>query len=101
MAAEFPLTIVTPDGEIFQEDVVSLQAPGINGYFGVLAHHAPMIAEITRGVVTVRKEDDKVSTFAVLGGIIEVVENKVVVLADRATAAESAEDAKAKAVSGL
>lgn len=92
MAATFQLSIVTPDGRIFEEEVYSLQAPGREGYFGVLAHHAPMVIEISRGVVTVRTREDT-AFFGVIGGIVEISANRAVMLADLAQEADTAAEA--------
>lgn len=91
--ATFDLTIVTPAGRIYQEEVSSLTAPGKSGYFGIMARHAPMIAEISRGVLAVKRENQS-EFFAVVGGVLEVSGEGVVVLADLAQEADSLDHAK-------
>lgn len=88
MATPFPLSIVTPDGELYNQPVVALRAPGREGYFGVLAHHAPLLAEISSGVVTVTTEAGK-TYYGVVGGVVEVTPTGVNVLADFAQTAAS------------
>ena len=92
--SKFNLTILTPKGVVFDDQVVSIVAPGANGFFGVLANHAPMIAATTAGVLKVA--DGKDRYFAMGSGIVEVAQNNVNILADSAEAAESREAAKLK-----
>jgi len=68
--------------EIYTGNVISVIAPGVDGYFGVLAHHAPLIAALKTGRLSLRDERNVESTYAVTGGFLEVSENAVVVLAD-------------------
>jgi F-type H+-transporting ATPase subunit epsilon len=89
MAKGFHLDIVTPDRELLSEEVVSVIAPGVEGYLGVLANHAPLVTELAVGVLRVRYPDDTEEDIAVSGGFMEVANNRVLVLAD---AAERAQD---------
>ncbi len=93
MADSYLLSIVTPEGEIFHEEVLSLMAPGSDGYFGVMAHHAPMLAALGRGVMKVRGQGET-SWFAVEGGIVEVSPTGVVVLADLCSEADTEAEAR-------
>ena len=91
----FNLSILTPNGIVYENDVQSLVAPGANGFFGVLANHAPMIAATLPGIFKVKEE--KEIFFAVGGGMVEVSHGNVNFLADHAEIANNAEDAKEKA----
>jgi F-type H+-transporting ATPase subunit epsilon len=82
MAQRFRLQVLTQEAELFSRDVVAVTLPGANGYFGVLAHHAPLVAALGQGVMTIRALDDSVSKFGVRGGFAEVAENVLTVLAD-------------------
>lgn len=93
---KFNLSILTPDGIIYENDVESLVAPGANGFFGVLANHAPMIAATLPGVFKIR--ENKEIFFAVGGGMVEVSDGNVNFLADSAERTDNAEDAKIKAL---
>jgi F-type H+-transporting ATPase subunit epsilon len=99
MATTFPLIIVTPDGELYNQPVVALRAPGQQGYFGVLAHHAPLLAAISRGVITITTENGK-TYFSVVGGVVEVTPAGVSVLADSAQPAASFAEAEKAAHEG-
>lgn len=93
------LEIRTPDNEIFRGEVKQVILPGKEGLFGVLKNHAPLIATLQEGIVKVdalsvdhlggqteEEEPDaarnnKEYKFEVKGGVVEVLENKVMVLA--------------------
>ena len=95
--ATFPLSIVTPSGAVLEDEVAGLVAPGTEGEFGVLAHHAPMIAAIRRGCLKVRRKDEQVAFFAVHEGFVRVDRDQVVVLTAQACAATDPEDARRRA----
>ncbi len=90
----YRLSILTPDGKVYENDITGLVAPGINGSFGVLAHHAPMLAATGPGVFKISSPDT--SYFAVGGGMLEVSDGVVNFLADKAEAAADEADARAK-----
>lgn len=73
--------IYTPDQLIFQGEATSVTVPGTLGSFEVLKDHAPIISTLEDGKVTVRTGQET-QTFAIKGGVVEVKENKVVVLAE-------------------
>ena len=75
------LEIVTPDQEIFSGDVSSAIFPGSNGSFGILENHAPMVATLKEGSLTIT-ENGSDRSFEVNGGVLEVNHNKIIVLAD-------------------
>jgi F-type H+-transporting ATPase subunit epsilon len=78
----FTLEILTPSRRDFEGEVVSLAAPGIQGYLGVLAHHAPLITPLMPGHIEVRLPDGDVDAYYVSGGFLEVSGNHAIVLAD-------------------
>ncbi|MFA5060064.1 MAG: ATP synthase F1 subunit epsilon [Candidatus Omnitrophota bacterium] len=93
----YPFSFVTVHGKIFDGKVDSVIAPGVEGYFGVLSQHAPMVAMLTRGVVSLRQEGVE-KHFAVNQGILEVDgSGQVVLLAQEGVAADSINQAKEKA----
>ena len=100
---KFKLEILTPNGEIFNGEVVSVVLPGKEGEFGVLAGHASLTTLLEAGVVDVEKEDKSVESIVIDWGVAQVSEDKVVVLVEGATAirgeneteiAKALEDAK-------
>jgi F-type H+-transporting ATPase subunit epsilon len=76
------LEIITPDKTLFEGDIKSAIFPGSEGSFGVLNNHAPMIATLKAGKVEVINENNTKQEFAVKGGVVEVLRNKVIVLAE-------------------
>ena len=75
------LEIITPDKKIYEGEVKSAVFPGSEGSFGVLDNHAPMIATLKPGNVEITESNNQKQQFAVKGGVVEVLRNKVVVLA--------------------
>lgn len=71
--------ILTPDKSLFQGEAEVLTLPGIEGSFQILDRHAPMIANLGKGTVVV-KQQQKSENFDVNGGLVEVLDNKVIVL---------------------
>jgi F-type H+-transporting ATPase subunit epsilon len=78
----FTLEILTPSRRDFEGQVVSLAAPGSEGYLGVLAHHAPLITPLIPGHIEIRLPDGDVEAYYVSGGFLEVSGNHAIVLAD-------------------
>jgi F-type H+-transporting ATPase subunit epsilon len=76
--------IVTPDSTIFTgENVRLIQLPGIDGSFEVLTNHAPLISVLSKGKIKVLNKDEKEELFfEIKGGVIEVLNNKILVLAE-------------------
>lgn len=76
--------IVTPDSTIFTGDQVRLiQLPGIDGSFEVLNNHAPLISVLGKGKIKILNKDDQDALFFdVKGGVIEVLNNHILVLAE-------------------
>jgi F-type H+-transporting ATPase subunit epsilon len=75
------LDILTPDKKIFSGEVTSVQVPGTKGSFEVLNNHAPIISTLEKGNVKVKSKDG-VEIFTISSGVIEVLKNKVTVLAE-------------------
>ena len=75
------LEIVTPEKHMLAETVDYVELPGQEGYMGVLPGHAPLLSELGMGTLSYRKGSD-VRYFAALGGFVEVLPGRVIVLAD-------------------
>ena len=82
MAATFKLSILTPEKAVYEGDVEYVEAPGTEGYFGVLAHHAAMVTALASGTLTVRGASGTQEKWQVAGGFFEVSNNSATVLAD-------------------
>lgn len=96
MASLFKLTIHTPEATLLSEDVISVTAPGAEGYLGVLAHHAPLITSLTPGKLSIRKADGQMDNYAVSGGFLEVADNHATLLADSCEHTGSIDVARAR-----
>ena len=78
------LDIVTPLGRIFEGEVKEVYFPGIEGEFGVLDEHAPLMTTLMPGVITIKKEDNSEEIIAINSGYVEVTPKHVNVLVDGA-----------------
>jgi len=93
----YELAILTPDRTVFEGRVGSLVAPGLEGYFGVLARHAPMVAELATGEFALAEEAGERKLFAVSAGYLEVGWDRVTVLLDAAEEAGEIDVERARA----
>lgn len=75
------LEIITPIKRIFEGEVNIVTFPGVDGSFQVMNDHAPLVSTLTDGKV-VYKDKDGSHLVKITGGIVEVLNNKVVLLAD-------------------
>lgn len=80
----FSLQVVTPESEIFNAPVESIQAPGMMGSFGVMASHAPMVAALEPGLVRITDAEGRELRMFVGGGFFQVSNNVAQLLADSA-----------------
>ena len=76
------LDIITPDKKIYSGLIRSVRVPGQKGSFQVLKDHAPIISTLDKGIVVVVAEDDTVTEFTITGGVVEVKQDKIILLAD-------------------
>jgi len=84
MAGLFNLQIVTPEREIFNGPVEMVALPGSDGSFGVMRNHAPLIASLDAGQVTITDDQGQDMFMAIGGGFFQVSDNQAMVLADSA-----------------
>jgi F-type H+-transporting ATPase subunit epsilon len=90
--ATFQFDLVSPERLLFSGEVEQVDVPGSEGYFGVLADHAPMVAILRPGILTVKAAGGE-QKIVVLGGFAEVSASGLTVLADVATAVEDVDHA--------
>lgn len=76
--------IVTPDRKVFSGEVQSIQLPGSEGSFEILFNHAPIVATLETGKIRVKTADGKTELIKGVGGVVEVSNNKVSVLLEKA-----------------
>ena len=84
---KFKLDIVTPERQIWSDDVDFVTIPTIQGEITVLANHVPVVSIIEPGELKIRKENENIF-MAVTGGFFQVTGKKVTILADAAERAE-------------
>ena len=84
MADTIHFDLVSPEQMLLSEDVIMVTLPGTEGYFGVLAGHAPVISTLRPGVIDVKGGESGDLRLFVRGGFAEVEPTKVVVLAEEA-----------------
>jgi F-type H+-transporting ATPase subunit epsilon len=75
------LEIMTPEKKIFDGDVTIATFPGSDGSFQVMDNHAPLISLLKEGVVEYKSKEASQSVM-ITGGVVEVLKNKVILLAD-------------------
>lgn len=74
------LEILTPDKALYSGDAESVLLPGSSGTFEILNNHAPIVSRLKAGTIRVRtKEGDQ--NYEIKGGIVEMLDNKIVILA--------------------
>lgn len=80
------LEILTPNGEIYNGEALSVTLPGEEGEFGVLAEHSSLSTLLEAGVIDIEKEDKSVESILINWGVVQVDEEKVIVLVEGAVA---------------
>jgi F-type H+-transporting ATPase subunit epsilon len=90
------LEIVTGERVVYDDEVDTVVAPGVEGELGILPRHAALMTTLQPGELRVRKEGQEV-LMAVSGGFMEVLPYKVTILADTAERAEEIDEARANA----
>jgi F-type H+-transporting ATPase subunit epsilon len=99
------LEIVTPERLAYSDEVDSVVLPGSEGEMGVLPHHAPLVSTLGVGELRIRKGGAEES-FAIAGGFVQVLPDRVVVMAETADMAseidlEKAQEARREAERAL
>jgi F-type H+-transporting ATPase subunit epsilon len=93
----FTLEIITPDRIVFSGEATSVSAPGVEGGFQVLVNHAPLLANLGVGVITLKTPDGADTRYASSGGTAEVKGNKVILLVETAEKGDEIDVTRAKA----
>jgi F-type H+-transporting ATPase subunit epsilon len=75
------LDILTPDKKLFEGEAEAVTVPGISGSMQFLKGHAPLISALGKGEITVKTSKGD-QAFKINGGVVEVLNNKVIVLAE-------------------
>lgn len=91
------IEVVAADRKLFVGKAVSMVIPGVDGYFGVLHGHAPLVAALGIGELDITRPDDGSKVrIAIAGGFAEVMPDRVVVISDAAEMAEQIDIERAR-----
>ena len=74
------LEIITPEKKMFNGEVTSVKFPGTNGEFEILNNHAPIVSTLCAGKIRVIDIHKNIEKFDIKGGVIEMQNNKIIVL---------------------
>lgn len=96
MANTFHAQVLTPDGSLYEGDVISVRVPGTGGNFTMLHNHAPIISTLDVGAVVITKADSSEVIYAVSGGFVEMNDNKMTLLAEKAEEASAIDKEEAR-----
>jgi F-type H+-transporting ATPase subunit epsilon len=88
------MEIVTPLGKIFEGEIKQATFPGIEGEFGVLEGHAPLVTNLKPGVITIIKKNDKEEVIAINWGFVKVFPDSISVLVDGAVPISGADESE-------
>ncbi|KQT87511.1 F0F1 ATP synthase subunit epsilon [Aurantimonas sp. Leaf443] len=88
MAKSFQFDLVSPERQLLSESVTAVNVPGSEGYFTVMAGHAPMMTTLKPGVISATLESGTEKRIYVRGGFADVNESGFTLLAERATPVE-------------
>ena len=90
------LEIITAERQVFSDEVDMVVAPGIDGLLGILPRHAPLMTMLKPGALTVRKAGEEDMYVAVSGGFMEVLGNRVSILADACERSDEIDEERAQ-----
>ena len=76
------LEIITPEKKLFDGNVSSVKIPGSDGEFEILNNHAPIISSLISGEIRIITEKNSVEKFNIESGVIELQNNKIIILAE-------------------
>jgi F-type H+-transporting ATPase subunit epsilon len=95
LPTKLALEIVTPDRSLVRDDVDEVQVPGSEGYLGILPGHTPLLATLGVGELWYRKGQEK-QYLALAGGFVEVLPDRVTILAHTAELARDIDVTRAE-----
>ena len=90
------LKLITHDRIVFDEDVNEIYTRGVDGEFGILENHVPIMTALDVGV-TKAVQGDKIKLFTTMGGILQFKDNNAIILTDNAESGNDIDVTRAKA----
>lgn len=88
--------IVTPERVVLKQEILQITVPTTSGEITILPDHIPLVSVLQPGVIEVKRTDNIVEIMSVSGGFIEVMKDKIVILADTAERAEELDEERIK-----
>jgi F-type H+-transporting ATPase subunit epsilon len=82
--SKFPVEVLTPEGQVFADDVEMVSTKTVIGSIGVLAHHAPLLAMLDPTELRLYRSDDDIVRFAQAEGYLQVIGNHALLLVEEA-----------------
>jgi len=76
------LEILTPEETLFDNEVLSVQVPGKSGKFEMLNNHMPIVSSLKKGIIKITNTDNQKQEVKINSGVIEMKENKIIILAE-------------------
>lgn len=89
--------IVTPERTVLKQDILQISVPTTSGEITVLPDHIPLVSVLKTGVIELKLADNSLEIISVSGGFIEVMKDKIVILADSAERAAEIDEQKVEA----
>ena len=89
--------IVTPELTVLKQEILQISVPTTSGEITVLPDHIPLVSVLKTGVIELKLADNNTEIISVSGGFIEVMKDKIVILADTAERAEELDESKIEA----
>jgi F-type H+-transporting ATPase subunit epsilon len=86
---KFPVEVLTPDGEVFSEEIEMLSTVTTIGSIGILANHEPILARLEPAELRLYRSDDEIVRFAQAEGYLQFGDNRALVLVEEAIAPEA------------
>jgi len=77
------LDILTPEKIIFSGEITLVKVPGANGSFEVMENHAPIISSLSKGELKINPKEKEAILYNIEGGVVEVINNKVIILVEK------------------
>lgn len=89
------LEVITPERRVYEDDVDMVVVPALDGYVGILPHHAPLLTALGHGEMRIKKGSVELP-YAVFGGFMDVRAGRVTILTDASESAEEIDEHRAR-----
>jgi F-type H+-transporting ATPase subunit epsilon len=93
---KFPVEVLTPEGEVFNDEVEMVSTRTAVGSIGILAHHTPILATLDPTELRLYKSESEVVSFAQAEGYLQMINNRALILVEEARAAEDLDTSSLK-----